>query len=221
MFLDNLSKKALNIIGVTSVVLATLMIILVIVLPIQFKRILKNDYIQKCNPSLDNTNIWASFPGELDSKLLHTFSFFNYEKIDGEKNLYKINYKSNITIEEKVNYTNFSKIDNTIYFLNNRTYKNLENEKENEKTSISGINLGLFEALETVSYPPLYKIGIDSIYYLKKKVLIEPDLFIKELFTYKMSKTLSEEDIKYLFRLFRMDKNFRLSRENIKSNLVK
>ena len=196
MFLDNLSKKALNIIGVTSVVLATLMIILVIVLPIQFKRILKNDYIQKCNPSLDNTNIWASFPGELDSKLLHTFSFFNYEKIDGEKNLYKINYKSNITIEEKVNYTNFSKIDNTIYFLNNRTYKNLENEKENEKTSISGINLGLFEALETVSYPPLYKIGIDSIYYLKKKVLIEPDLFIKELFTYKMSKTLSEEDIR-------------------------
>ena len=193
MFLDNLSKKTLNIIGIVSVLLATVLIIVVIVVPILLKRILKKDYIEKCNPSMNNTNIWASFPGELKSKLLHTFAFVNYE--NEENNEYKVNYKTTITFEEQVKYTNFSKEDNTIYFLNNRSYKNIPDKSQNEDTSIRSINLGLFEALETMSYPPLYKIGIDSIHYLKKKFFLEPEVFIKELFTYQMRVTLTEEDI--------------------------
>ena len=172
MFLDNLSKKTLNTIGIISIVLASIMLILVIALPILLKRQLKKDYIGKCNPSLDNTDIWASFPGKLDTKLLHTFSFFDYETINEKEQLYKINYKSNVTIEEQVNYTNFKKEENTIYFFNNRTYKNVADKSQNEEVPIKSINLGLFEALESMSYPPLYKVGIDSIYYLKKKSFI-------------------------------------------------
>ena len=166
MFLDNLSKKTLNTIGITSVVLATIMLILVIVLPNLLKRQMKKDYIEKCNPSMDNTNLWASFPGELNSKLLHTFSFFDYETVNEKDKSYKINLKSNVTIEEQVKYTNFKKEENTIYFFNNRTYKNVADKSKNEDIPINSINLGLFETLETMSYPPLYKLGIDSIYYL-------------------------------------------------------
>ena len=190
MFLDNLSKKTLNTIGIISIVLATIMLILVIVLPILLKRQLKKNFIEKCNPSMENTDLWASFPGELTSKLLHTFTFYDYEETNEKDKLYKINFKSNVTIEEQVKYTNFSKEDTTIYFYNNRTYRNANNKTENEETPIKSINFGMFEAFETMSFPPLYKAGIDSIYYLKKKVLIEsePDLFIRELFTYNLTK---------------------------------
>ena len=196
MFLDNLSKKTLNAIGIICVVLATIMLILVIVLPNLLKRQMKKDYIEKCNPSMDNTNLWASFPGELNSKLLHTFSFFDYETVNEKDKSYKINLKSNVTIEEQVKYTNFKKEENTIYFFNNRTYKNVADKSKNEDIPINSINLGLFETLETMSYPPLYKLGIDSIYYLKKKVLLDSDLFIRELFAYKLLKELSIEDMK-------------------------
>ena len=66
MFLDKLSKRALNAIGIISAIIATIMLILVIVIPILMKRKYKNDYIQKCNPSMENTDIWASFPGKLN-----------------------------------------------------------------------------------------------------------------------------------------------------------
>ena len=191
----NLSKKTLNAIGIICTILATIMLILVIVVPILLKRKLSNDFIEKCNPSLENTNIWATFPGELESKLLHTFKFFDYQETDDKENPLKINYKANIIIEEKVNYTNFSKDDNNIYFNNNRNYKYVENQNQNEDISIKSINLGMFEALETMSYPPLYKLGIESIYYFIKKVLIDPDLFIRQLFTVNMLKSLTDEEI--------------------------
>ena len=147
----NLSIKTLNAIGIICTILATIMLILVIVVPILLKRKLSNDFIEKCNPSLENTNIWATFPGELESKLLHTFKFFDYQETDDKENPLKINYKANIIIEEKVNYTNFSKDDNNIYFNNNRNYKNVANQNQNEDISIKSINLGMFEALETMS----------------------------------------------------------------------
>ena len=129
MFLDKLTKKTLNIIGVISATLATIMLILVIVIPILYKRKKKNDYIQKCNPSMANTNIWASFPGDLNSKLLHNFGFFNYEVNTEKENSFKINLKTIIEIEEQIKYTGFIQEDNDIYFYNNRTYKET-NQKE-------------------------------------------------------------------------------------------
>ena len=78
--------------------------------------------------------------------------------------------------------------------MNNRSYKFLNEKKNGDNDIINNINLGIFETLETLSYPPLYKLGINAIYYLIKKVLIDPDVFIRELYSYKMSK-LPEEDI--------------------------
>ena len=196
MFLDRISKKTLSIVGILCTVLATIMLILVIVIPILLKRKLTNDYIEKCNPTLENTKIWASFPGELDSKLLHTFKFFDYQETNEKDKPLKINYKSNVVIEEQVNYTNFSKDENNIYFTNSRNYKNVADKTQNEDVSIKSINLGMFEALETMSYPPLYKIGIESIYYLKEKVLIDAELFIRELFTVYTFVFIEDIDIK-------------------------
>ena len=187
MFLDKLSKRALNAIGIISAIIATIMLILVIVIPILMKRKYKNDYIQKCNPSMENTDIWASFPGKLNSKLTHNFSFIDYETD-------KIKLKYNISLEEDVKYINFSQEDTTIFFRNNRTYT--KKSQENEDTPLRSINLGMFEAFETLTYPPLYKLGIDSIYYLLKKFFIEPDLFIRELFAYNLSTTLSKDSIR-------------------------
>ena len=51
----------------------------------------------------------------------------------------------------------------------------------------------MFEAFETLTYPPLYKLGIDSIYYLLKKFFIEPDLFIRELFRMEMESSTQGE----------------------------
>ena len=189
--MEKLSKKQLNIIGVISISIAAIFLILVIVIPIFLKRQMTYNYIQKCTPTMDNTHLWASFPGEINSNLSHHFSFFNYEKNGKE---YKINLKNNISIEEEVKYTNFSNDENNIYFLNNRSYKFLNEKKNGDNDIINNINLGMFETLETLSYPPLYKLGINAIYYLIKKVLIDPDVFIRELYSYKMSK-LPEEDI--------------------------
>ena len=126
--MEKLSKKQLNIIGVISISIAAIFLILVIVIPIFLKRQMTYNYIQKCTPTMDNTHLWASFPGEINSNLSHHFSFFNYEKNGKE---YKINLKNNISIEEEVKYTNFSNDENNIYFLNNRSYKFL-NEKKME-----------------------------------------------------------------------------------------
>ena len=194
MFLEKLSKKTLNVIGVISATLATIMLILVIVIPILYKRKKKNDYIQKCNPSMDNTNIWASFPGDLNSKLLHNFGFFDYE-VEKDNKL-KINLKTNVEIEEQIKYTDFTQEDSDIFFYNNRTYKKINQKEENDNIPIKSINLGMFETLETMSFPPLYKLGINSIHYLEKKYFISSDLFIRELFTVNLVKNLSIEDIK-------------------------
>ena len=196
MFLDRLTKKTLNIIGVISATLATIMLILVIVVPILYKRKKKNDYIQKCNPSMDNTNIWASFPGDLNSKLLHNFGFFEYEEKKEKENSFKISLKTNIEIEEQVKYTNFTQVDSDIFFYNNRAYKETNKKEGQNNIPIKSINLGMFETLETMSFPPLYKLGINSIYYLSKKYFITSDLFIRELFAVNLTKSLSVEDIK-------------------------
>ena len=193
--LNKLSKHTLNIIGIVSSVLASIMIILVIVIPILLRRKFTKDYISKCNPSMNNTNIWATFPGELNSKLYHNFGFFNYEKKSTEENKYEINIKSNITIEEEIKYINFTKEEetNTIYYYNNRTYNK---KSENDVSPIDSINFGMFETLETMTYPPIHRLGINAIYYLTKKFFIEPDLFIRELFTMDLRNKLSIEDIK-------------------------
>ena len=185
MFMDKLSNNHLNCIGIISVTIATIMLILVIVLPIMLKTKQRNDFTKKSSPSLDNIDLWAKFPGDINSTLIHNYGIFNY-KLNPESDIkkpYQIEIKSNFSIKEEVSYKNFfnDEKENTIYFYTNRTYT--LDQKKYEETKINSINMGLFETLETITHPTLYKIGINSINYLLTRVLIEPDLFIRELFT--------------------------------------
>ena len=192
--MDRLSKQQLNAIGIISIVIVTLMIILVIVLPIMLKTKKANDFTEKCFPTLQNTNLWAKFPGDLKSTLTHTYGVFDYKKKSNE-NPYEIEVKSNFSIIEEIFYDNFTKDEDTIFFNANRSYKYVEEEdKKDEK--INSINMGLFEALETLAYPQLYKIGINSINYLLTRTLIDPDLFIRELFTYKLFNEMDDDIIR-------------------------
>ena len=191
--MDKLSKNHLNCIGIIAISIATLMLILVIVLPIMLKTKQKNDFTAKSLPTLDNINLWAKFPGDLKSTLIHKYGIFDY-KLNSE-NQYQIEIKSNISIEEKVAYDNFTQNEekDTIYFYANRTY-NYTDEKSNEEITINSINMGLFETLESMTYPPLHKQGINSINYLLTRVLIEPDLFLRELFTYDLINKIKKND---------------------------
>ena len=191
--MDKLSNNQLNFIGIISIAIATLMLILVICLPIMLKREKTNNFTQKCMPTLENTNLWAKFPGDLSSSLTHKYNFFDYKSNSGTD--LQIEIKSNFSITEEVSYTNFTenKTENIINFKTNKSY--IYTEGNNESFSINSINMGLFETLETITYPPLFKIGINSINYLLTKTLIDPDLFIRELFTYKLYNSLDDATI--------------------------
>ena len=186
-------------IGIISIIIAILCLIFVIVFPNIIDSEEANNFTEKCLPTLDNTNLWAKFPGVLQSTITHNYGFFNY-KINEENKLnkpYDIEIISNISIKEEISYNDFiqNSTENTIYFNTNRSYTYLGNN-DDEKTIINSINMGLFETLETISYPPLYKIGINSINYLLNRVLIDSDLFIRELFTYKIFNEMDETTIK-------------------------
>ena len=200
MFIDRLSKNQLNVITIVSFSLATLMLILVIVLPIMLKTKKINDFTQKTSPTLDNINLWATFPGDLHSTLIHKYEIYNYTVVEsnGPIKSYDYNVNSTFSIQEEVKYQNFSQTENTIYFNANKiyTYVGSNKNEEEEKNSINSINMGLFETLETLTNPPLYKICINSINYLLTTTLIEPDLFIRELFTYKIFNEIDENIIK-------------------------
>lgn len=192
MFLDRLTANQLNAIGIISIVISTLCFILVISLPFIIKTKKTNDFTQKSTPSLENIDLWAKFPGQLQTNITHNYGFYNYIK---EEDKYEVT--SNISILEEVSYDNFvqNASENTIYFDANRTYNYVEKNDDINKP-ITNVNMGLFEALETITYPTLYKIGINAINYLNTRVLIEPDLFIRELFTYKLFNELDEATIK-------------------------
>lgn len=197
--MDRLSKNQLNCIGIISICIGTLMLILVIVLPIMLKNKKTNDFTQKCSPTVNNTNLWAKFPGDLNSTITHKYEIFNY-KTNSQNNLgdsNEIEVKSDFTILENISYSNFKEDEKeeNIYFNANRTYQYYNgNNKENEP--INSINMGLFETFETMTYPPLYKTGINSIYYLLTRYFIDSDLFIKELFTYQLFNNLTTDIIK-------------------------
>ena len=158
MFLDNLTAKQLNAILIISIVIATLSLVLTISLPFIIKTKKTNDFTQKCSPSLENTDLWAKFPGQLQTTIIHNYSFYNFNnKDEGE-------LTSNISLIEEVSYSNFiqNSSENTIYFDTNRTYNYVEINDDVNKP-ITSVNMGLFEALETITYPTLYKIGINAI----------------------------------------------------------
>lgn len=174
--------------------IASLFVLLVVVVPILGRKWYVSDYIIKSNPTMENTNLWAKIPGDLRSVHKHNFIFFDYDRNNTiNKTIIKM-YK-NITLDENITYSQFQQGEGkTIFFYNNRTFSTKDDL--NVSSSMDNINLGMFEALETMAYPPLYKLGINSIYYLTQKYFLEDDLFIKELFTYNIIKQLTPDDYK-------------------------
>lgn len=173
-----MDKKIWLILGICFCLLTLMLIILVIVLPIVRKSNAMDDSSSKSVPRLDNTNLWAHFPGELSSTINHKFQVVEYSD-----NLNKATIKDSIDLIEEVKYDNFnySESEDKMYFDAKSEFKVEKQETKNEK--INTLNMGLFETLETISNPQAYQLGINSIQYLLNKAFQSPDSFIRHLFS--------------------------------------
>ena len=193
--LNKISKKTCRIIGIVTISIASVFVLLVVIIPILGRKWYVSDYIIKSNPTMENTNLWAKIPGDLKSVHNHNFIFFEYDK-NRTTNKTNVKIYKNITLDENITYSEFKQGDDgkSIFFFNNRTFSTKDDL--NISSSMDNINLGMFEAFETMAYPPLYKLGINSIYYLTQKYFLEDDLFIKVLFTYYIKKQLTDDDYK-------------------------
>ena len=193
--LNKISKKTCRIIGIVTISIASLFVLLVVIIPILGRKWYVSDYIIKSNPTMENTNLWAKIPGDLKSVHNHNFIFFEYDK-NRTTNKTNVKIYKNITLDENITYSEFKQGDDgkSIFFFNNRTFSTKDDL--NISSSMDNINLGMFEAFETMAYPPLYKLGINSIYYLTQKYFLEDDLFIKVLFTYNIKKQLTDKEYK-------------------------
>lgn len=181
-----MSKKKLTIIAFIFCGFAIIFLLSVIILPIILKSNIKSTYREKTTPNLDNTNLWARFPGEIKSKTTHTFNILDYSQKNPK-------FKDSLVLEEKTSYENFTfKSEENKLVFDARSNYSVTNKPNNE--SINTFSLGMFETFEAFSNPMKYQDGINSLGYLLKKVFNEPDLFIKKVFSYNISKNLSEED---------------------------
>ena len=71
--------------------------------------------INKTNLDLDNTDLWANFPGRILTNLTHNFRMFSLNQLS--------NYKTNLTYQnesfifnENINYENIKFDSKNVYF---------------------------------------------------------------------------------------------------------
>lgn len=184
-----LSQKQLKIIAYIILSIAILLILLVIFIPIIIKKGIESDYQEKTIPSQNNINIWAKFPGDINSKTTHTFKFFDYSDNS-------LIIKDSISLIENTSYDNFIFDDgnNKINFEVKSEFKMEKIQLKEDK--IKTINMGMFETLETLTNVPKYQVGINSIIYLFNKVFDSPELFIKKLYCYDLFTNLIYDEDK-------------------------
>ena len=190
-----MEKKGWLALAILFAVITIVLLILVIVLPIVTKEDEgKDEWHKQSLPKKDNTELWASFPGKLQTKTIHTFSILDYTEI---KNKAKI--KNTVVLEETTKYDNFDFPDKEkkVYFDAKSTFTLNSNQKEKNE-EINTMNLGLFEALETISNPPLYQKSINSIHYLFLKAFQSADIFIRHLFASSFYKSFIIDEQKVL-----------------------
>ena len=181
------SQKKMKFIAFTFFGISIILIILVIVLPIVIKSKIKSKYKKKAGPKSDNINLWAKFPGEIKTSIIHTFNILDYSQ-----NI--LTKKDSLIFEEEILYDNFNftKKEEKIFFDGIYKYK-LLNQPKND--SIETLNLGMFETFETLSNPTNYQKGINSLEYLISKLYTNPDYFIRQLFVYTEYYNLITDDI--------------------------
>ena len=188
-----MDKKILLVLSILFAIIAILFLVLVIVLPSEKVDDAKEECKEHSTPAEVNENLWASFPGELKTKNLHTFQIFEYSTEEQKAFL-----KDGVKLEETTKYENINYSGNKIDFDAVSTFEiSKDNLKKNEK--INTFSLGLFETLETLSNPQIYQKGISSIEYLIRKAFQSQDLFVRHLFAYNLSITLTQEQIKTLY----------------------
>ena len=180
-------NKKMKIIAFTFCGIAILLLILVIILPIIVKSSVKSSYTEKATPKLDNTNLWANFPGEVKAKTNHTFNILDYSG-----NSPKI--KDSLILEENIVYDNFKSNGEDKLSFDAKSKYVLSGEPKKEK--IKTYSVGMFETFETFSNPPKYQIGANSLGYLLNKAFTTSDLFLRQIFTYSIFNNLNEEDIR-------------------------
>ena len=178
-----MEKKIWLILAIIFSLLTLLFILLVILLPISKKKDAESECLKKSLPSMDNTNVWAKFPGELESTTNHIFNIFEYQD-----DLKSAKVKSKLELKESIEYENFKKVENEnkIYFDAKSIYSLTSKSEDIKNENINTLSLGLFETLETISNPPKYQRSINSIQYLFKKAFQSPDSFIRYIFAYEL-----------------------------------
>ena len=116
--LNKISKKTCRIIGIVTISIASVFVLLVVIIPILGRKWYVSDYIIKSNPTMENTNLWAKFPGDLKSVHNHNFIFFEYDK-NRTTNKTNVKIYKNITLDENITYSEFKQGDDgkSIFFL--------------------------------------------------------------------------------------------------------
>ena len=188
-----MDKKVWLILSILCAIIGIVFIILVIVVPPSDEEseeeVGKDQWKELSTPGENNKELWASFPGDLQTKNIHGFNFFEYNE-----DRTKAFLKDSIKLEEKTKYENFDFSDEKIDFDAVSTFNIPQsNNQKNEK--INTLSLGLFETLETLSNPQIYQQAISSIEVLIRKAFQSPDLFNRHLYSYYLKSTLSKEDI--------------------------
>ena len=176
-----MDKKAWKILSIVFSILTLVLVFLVILLPILIKNKAINDSKDKSLPKKDNIELWAKFPGKLQSSTVHTLNILEYTN-----DLKNISLKNSISLNEETEYDNFDFKEKKVYFDAKSKYKlekKIQKNNENDINTINTLNLGMFETLETLSNPPLYQQGINSIFYLFKKAFQSPESFIRHIFS--------------------------------------
>ena len=202
-----MDKKVWKILTIIFTLITLVLILLVILLPILKKNKAEDDCSDKALPKEDNMALWATFPGKLKSKIIHTFDIFNYlEDGTGTK-------KEAISLNEKVNYTLLenNKKEKKIKFDAKYEYEIIPSSKtKDEKFNI--INLGMIETIETLANPPLYQKGINSIQYLLNKAFQNPISFIKYLFTYDIYQKVVKYDSEVKTKILKGIEEYKVDR---------
>ena len=187
-----MDKKVWKILTVIFTIIALVLIVLVILLPIIRKNKIEDDCKDKSLPTKDNELLWATFPGKLKSKIIHTFGIFDYA--DNGKGKIEGKIKEKISLKENINYENFEYKDEKVKFEAKYEYEMINGLKTNNE-KINTTNLGMIETIETLANPPLYQKGINSIQYLFNKAFQNSISFIKYMFTYSIFKNIvSDKD---------------------------
>ena len=163
------------------IILACIFLLITILVPIILKSNIKRKSKSKSKPNSDNINLWARFPGDLETQLFHSFKFYDYSKINETNSEIPLS-DSNIIFKEFINYSiiNFDDKNDEIFFNSKKTYNIQSNSKEKYVTTPS---MGLFELLESLINQPKYIKGINGIKYLFERAIGNYEIFNKKLFT--------------------------------------